>query len=261
MTKPLDTALGVALSAIMIAGCSHVSRATSGGKLLDLWGQVSDKAYIRVRGIGATKPTAVGLTARRGASRDAALVAARYQLLSVIKGVKLEGGITMSQLMERDSLVREIANEIVRGGEEVLTEWTADDGAVVTLELRRSKVERLIHEKSKREKDLEQRVARAITEIKRLNGALDIALMSPGAERKWGEVRERATKVKRLSDDVNRLETMLDAAEKSQTNDLDGAILEQVIDTSSRLAEEEKANCWSPFSACYWGYGQWSGTR
>lgn len=247
------------LLSLLLSGCASVPRATSGGKVLDFWEKVSDKAYIRVRGIGATRPEARGLTARRGASRDAALVAARYQLLSVIKGVKLEGGVTMAQLMERDSLIREIADEVVSGGEEVLVEWLHDDGAVVTLELRRSKVERLINEKSKREKDLEQRVARSIEEIKRLNGALDIALMSPGAERKWGEVRERAVKVKRLADDVNRLETMLDAAEKTQTSAYDGVILEQVIDTSSRLAEEEKANCWFPISACYWGHGRFSG--
>ncbi len=245
----------LALLAVLLSGCASVPRATSGGKVLDLWGQVSNKAYIRVRGIGATKPTAVGLTARRGASRDAALVAARYQLLSVIKGVKLEGGITMAQLMEKDSLIREIADEVVSGGDEVKTEWLADDGCVVTLELRRSKVERLINEKSKREKDLEQRVARAIAEIKRLDGALDIALMSDGQRREWADVRERAEKAKRLSDDVSRIETMIDGGGN------DREILEQVIDTSSRLAEEEKAGCWFPLSACYWGHGKWSGTK
>lgn len=261
MTKSLDTALGVALSAIMVSGCAGVPRATEGGKLLALWGQVSTKSYIRVRGIGATSPAASGLTARRGASRSAALVSARYQLLSVIKGVKLEGGVTVSQLMERDSLIREIANEVVSGGDEVKTEWTDDDGCVVTLELKRAKVERLINEKSKREIDMEERIRRSINEIERLNLAVYVASMSKSDRKDWAHVQELALKAKRMGDDIDRIDKMIDLDKKQNTNMYDRAILEQVIDTSSRLAEEEKANCWSPFSACYWGYGRWSGTR
>lgn len=261
MTKPLDTALGVALSAIMVSGCASVPRATDGGRVLDIWSKVSTRDFIRVRGIGATNPTARGLTARRGASRSAALVAARYQLLSVIKGVKLEGGVTVAQLMERDSLVREIADEVVAGGDEVKTEWTSDDGCVVTLELRRSKVERLISEKSKREIDMEARLRRSISEIERLNLAVYVASMSKSDRKDWAHVQELALKAKRLGDDIDRIDKMIDLEKKQNTNMYDRAILEQVIDTSSRLAEEEKANCWSPFSACYWGYGRWSGTR
>jgi hypothetical protein len=153
-------------------GCAHIPRATVAGHLRDAWDQISTSDYLRVRGIGAAPDEITGQTKRRGFSRNAALVAARYQLLSVIKGVKLEGGVTISQLMEKDSLIREIANEVVAGGEEIQTDWLTDDGCVVTLELRRDKVERLIQRKTKHEADLEARVVNDIEEIKRLEAVL-----------------------------------------------------------------------------------------
>lgn len=146
---------------LSISGCTHVPRATQHGRVLDIWSGISTKDVIRVRGIGEVSPKAKGQTARRASSRNAALVGARYQLLSMIKGVKLEGGVTVAQLIEQDSLIREIANDVVQGGEEVLVEWLSDDAAVVTLELKRSNVDRLIQQKSEREKDLEFRVDRA----------------------------------------------------------------------------------------------------
>lgn len=162
-----------AVLAVLLGGCASVPRATHGGQLSMIWGSISTKDFLRVRGIGVAKPGAAGSTARRGASRNAALVAARYQLLSVVKGVKLEGGVTVSQLMEKDSLIREIANEVVSGGDEVKTEWLADDGCVVTLELKRSKVEHLINEKTQREVGLEARVAKDIEEIRALNAKVE----------------------------------------------------------------------------------------
>ena len=153
---------------VLASGCASLPRATQSGRLLDVWSKISDKSYIRTRGIGGVPAGTTGQTARRGASRNAGLVAARYELLSVIKGVKLSGGITIAQLMEKDSVVRELADDLVRGGEEVQTEWLNDDGCVITLELRRATVERLIQEKSDRERGLEARIAKDIKEIEGL---------------------------------------------------------------------------------------------
>lgn len=249
----------VIFALLSFCGCASVPRATSGGRLLEIWPQISDRSFIRVRGIGAVDQAAKGQTARRGASRDAALVAARYELLAVIKGVKLEGGVSVAQLIEKDSLIREIANEVVSGGDEIKTEWMSDDGCVVTLELRRSKVERLIHEKSQREKNLEERVDRDIAEIEKLNMALYVAIMNRSDRRDWADVRDRAVKAKKLADEVTRLGVMVDRMDADPNNGaLEGAVLNQIIDTSSRLAEEEKAACWFPLSPCYWGHGKWS---
>lgn len=158
----LNTAIRCALlSAILLAsGCASIPRATEDGKIKSFWSQISTKDFIRVRGIGIAprKFHGYSLTARRGSSRNAALVAARFELLAVIKGVKLEGGVSISQLMDTSSVVREIANDLVKGGEEVQTEWTASDDCVVTLELKRSTVERLIQKDSPRERALSAQV-------------------------------------------------------------------------------------------------------
>lgn len=261
MVIPRDFHLGALLLTLVASGCTHVPRATQGGRLADMWGAISTKDYIRTRGVGAAPADAKGQTRRRAASRNAALLMARYELLATVRGVKISGGVTIAQLAERDSLIRELANDMVKGGEEVLTEFMADDGAVVTLELRRTTVEHLIHEKSEREKDLEQRVASSIEEIRRLNGALGIALMGRGSKRQWAEVHEKAVKVKRLSDKINRIEVMLDLPEEKKQANHDYNTLQQIIDVSSELAKEEQENCWFPLSACYWGYGRFSGTR
>lgn len=161
------------LVVVLLSGCAGAPpRATRGGKVLDIWSGISTKEFIRVRGMGTVPGQTVGQVARRGASRNSALVGARYQLLALVQGVKLEGGITLSQLMEQDSLIKEIANEIVAGGEEVLVEWLPDDGCVVTLELQRARVERLIQQKSEREKGLEQRVDRLTKRLMLTEGSL-----------------------------------------------------------------------------------------
>lgn len=184
---------------VLLSGCASAPpRATKNGKVLDIWSGISTKDFIRVRGIGAVQPEIVGQVARRGASRNAALVSARYQLLALVRGVKLEGGVTISQLMEQDSLIREIANEIVAGGEEVLTEWLPDDGCVVTLELKRSKVERLIQEKSLHEKDLEQRVDYAARRIKYLESSTIFYMIGQNINDRQSKIlwrRERANRI------------------------------------------------------------------
>lgn len=164
---------------VLLSACASIPRATVQGSLAEAWTQISSREFVRVRGIGVADAKVRGLTRRRGLSRDAALVAARYNLLALIKGVRLSGGITVSQLIERDSLIAEVANEVVSGGEEVLTEWTKDGGCVVTLELKRSTVEQLIQKESQRERDLALRVAQDMEEIQSLAQALAEAIKNP----------------------------------------------------------------------------------
>jgi len=141
----------LALLALSLAsfGCDDKTKAVTRGRLKDAWSQISDRDYVRVRGIGVAPLSAKGSTHRRGLSRQAGLVAARYEGLSLIKGVSIHGGLTVGKLMETNSQITEVANRIIRGMEEIKTEWTADDGAVVTLELRRDMIEKLILEDQK----------------------------------------------------------------------------------------------------------------
>ena len=92
-------------------------------------------------GIGAADSTLTNNTQRRATSRDAAIVQAQYEMLSYVKGVQLEGGITVEKAMETDSKVESYLKEVIKGAEVVKTEWTNDDGCVVTLRLDKKKIE------------------------------------------------------------------------------------------------------------------------
>lgn len=135
---------GILLLVLLLSGCHEVDKAVVGGKLKDFWPQVSNDEFLRVRGVGVPPEKAVGFTRRRGLSRNSALVSARYEMLAVIKGVKVGGGLTVGQLMQTNSKIGEVANRIVSGATEVQSEWAADDGCVVTLELKRDLIESLI---------------------------------------------------------------------------------------------------------------------
>lgn len=134
------------MALVCLTGCDDKTKAVTRGRLKDAWAQISDKDYVRTRGIGVPPLKAQGVTHRRGLSRGAALTMARFEMLALIKGVTIHGGLTVGDLMQSNSKITEVANRIIRGAEEIQSEWTADDGAVVTLELRRSMIEKLILE-------------------------------------------------------------------------------------------------------------------
>ena len=136
--------VGVAVVVGMLSACHAARSSLSGGVVRDTWGQVSDKNTIRVRGIGAAPEGVKDLTRRRGRARNAALVAGRYEMLALLKGVMVRGGVNVGGLMEKDSHIREVADRIISGAEEVATEWAKDDGCVVTLEIDRVKVEKML---------------------------------------------------------------------------------------------------------------------
>lgn len=96
------------------------------------------KNYIFARGIGAADQSLQNKTQRMATSRNAAIVNAQYNLLSIIKGVQLEGGITVEKAMETDSLLATKIDAVIKGAQVVRTEWTNDDGCVVVLRLPKS---------------------------------------------------------------------------------------------------------------------------
>jgi hypothetical protein len=93
------------------------------------------KSYIEAIGIGAADSKMANNTQRRATSRDAAIVQAQYEMLSVIKGLRLEGGVVVEKAMETDSKLTTRIDEAIKGAEVVKTEWTNDDGCLVTLRL------------------------------------------------------------------------------------------------------------------------------
>lgn len=134
----------VALSAASLTGCGGVNRSLSKGEVKDVWEKVSDKSTIRVRGIGVAPTGIASQTQRRGLSRNAALVNARYEALALLRGIKVTGGLSVGALMEKDSHIKEVANQVISGMEEVQVEFAKDDGAVVLMEIERSKLERML---------------------------------------------------------------------------------------------------------------------
>lgn len=126
------------------AACGNRSM-VKGGKVQDTLNQEADKGkYIESIGIGAADPTLPTETQRRALSRDAAIVKSQYEMLSMVKGVEIEGGITVSRAMEKDSTLEAKLKETIRGAEIVKTEFTKDDGAVVTLRLLKKRLEQMM---------------------------------------------------------------------------------------------------------------------
>lgn len=100
--------------------------------------------YLEVIGIGASDPSLSSDTQRKALARDAAIVKAQYEMLSLIKGVTLEGGIRVQRAIETDSMLETRIKDIIKGAEVRKSEFTADNGCVVTLRLPKSGLQQLL---------------------------------------------------------------------------------------------------------------------
>ncbi|OGR93354.1 MAG: hypothetical protein A2992_06105 [Elusimicrobia bacterium RIFCSPLOWO2_01_FULL_59_12] len=127
---------------LFLAGCGDNRSYVKGGEIRKTIEQDAVKSkYIETIGIGAADSTLNNNTQRRATSRDAAIVQAQYEMLSIVKGIEVEGGITVQKALETDSRLETKIKETIRGAEVVKTEWTSDDGCVVTLRLDRKRLE------------------------------------------------------------------------------------------------------------------------
>lgn len=139
MKKALIILLG--LSLLLLTACGGVKTHTKGGELkktMDAEAQGSD--FIQTIGIGAADQKMDNKTQKMATSRTAAIVMAQYEMVGIIKGLQIEGGITVSQAMEKDSKISALVNESVKGAEVLKTEWTADDGCIITLRLSKKRL-------------------------------------------------------------------------------------------------------------------------
>ncbi len=127
---------------LSLTGCGSSSSYVKSGEIQKTITQDSEKSrYFEALGIGAADSTLQNTTQRRATSRDAAIVQAQYEMLSYVKGVQLEGGITVEKAMETDSKIETYLKEMIKGAQIVKSEWTNDDGCVVTLRLDKKKIE------------------------------------------------------------------------------------------------------------------------
>lgn len=132
-------------AAAALAACSGVPHRVTDGRLGDT---IDQKAVhgdsIEAIGIGAADPALPTDTQRKATARDAAIVKAQYELLSLVKGVSLNGGVTVQKAMEKDSTLEAKVSDAVRGAEVARSEFTDDGGCVVTLRLPRKRLQRMM---------------------------------------------------------------------------------------------------------------------
>ncbi|MBI4801163.1 MAG: hypothetical protein HY796_01450 [Elusimicrobia bacterium] len=125
--------------AILACGCAsspNKSVVSKDGEIEREWVEEGiTKTAIFARGIGAADQTLENKTQRMATSKNAAIVGAQYNMLSFVKGVSLEGGITVEKAIETDSVLATKIDGIIKGALVVRTNWTPDDGCVVILKL------------------------------------------------------------------------------------------------------------------------------
>jgi len=131
--------IGIGIIVITMFGCSSSpdkGTVSSSGEIEREWVEEGiTKHYIFARGIGAADQTLENKTQRMATSRNAAIVNAQYNMLSFVKGVQLEGGITVEKAIETDSLLATKIDAVIKGAQVVRSEWTNDDGCVIVLKL------------------------------------------------------------------------------------------------------------------------------
>jgi hypothetical protein len=127
---------------MLVVGCSGKDSYVKKGELQKTLEQESiQKKYLEAIGIGAADSTLSNSTQRKATSRNAAVVAAQYEMLSMVKGIDLEGGIRVERAIETDSLLQTKIDAAIKGAEIIKTEWTNDDGCVVTLRLDKKRLQ------------------------------------------------------------------------------------------------------------------------
>lgn len=126
----------------ILAGCGAKESYVKKGEIQKTIEQDAiQKKYLEAIGIGAADSSLTNTTQRRATSRNAAIVAAQYEMLSMIKGIDLEGGIRVEKAVETDSVLQTKINAAIKGAEIIKSEWTNDDGCLVTLRLDRKRLQ------------------------------------------------------------------------------------------------------------------------
>ena len=146
----LSTAVGCLAVLGLVAGCGGPQSRVKKGQVSQVLDQDPAKSgYLESIGIGASDPNLPSDTQRKSLSRDAAIVKAQYEMLSMVKGVQLQGGITVQRAMETDSNLEAKIKETIRGAEILKSEFTADNGCVVTIRLPKKRLEQMMGVKFK----------------------------------------------------------------------------------------------------------------
>ena len=138
------TAIAI-LTASLMTGCGGVQSRVEKGQVQGVIDQnPNHRGYIEAIGIGASDPALTSDTQRKSLARDAAIVKAQYEMLSMVKGVELEGGYTVSRAIEEDSSLESRILATIKGAEILKSEFTSDNGCVVTMRLPKSRLQSMM---------------------------------------------------------------------------------------------------------------------
>ncbi|MBI4348590.1 MAG: hypothetical protein HY553_17245 [Elusimicrobia bacterium] len=137
--------IGAAVLALLTAACGGPQSRVKQGRVAETINQAPDRrSFVEAIGIGASDPALPTETQRKSLARDAAIVKAQFELLSMLKGVSLEGGISIQRALEVDSTLEAKLKETIKGAEIVNSEFTSDNGCVVTIRLPKHRIEDLM---------------------------------------------------------------------------------------------------------------------
>ena len=146
MFKNIVYLIGLAVLVTSV-GCSATtaSKVDSEGDIQkDIQMRNIQKDFVEVIGIGAADQNLTNTTQRRSLSRDAAIVKAQYEMLSIIKGLRLSGEITVEQAITTNSRLKTDIDTLIKGAEIIRTQWTSDDGCVVTLRIDKKRLNKVL---------------------------------------------------------------------------------------------------------------------
>ena len=133
------------VSLVALVGCGGVpSKVGREGEIKNTIEMQRNSDYIDAIGIGAADTAIINTTQRRSLSREAAIVRAQHEMLSIIKGIQVAGDVIVEQAITTNSRLKTEIDIVIKGAEIVKSEWTADDGCIATLRLERKRLDKIL---------------------------------------------------------------------------------------------------------------------
>jgi hypothetical protein len=132
----------IAVLAVILSACASApdrSVLSKTGEFETSWEEQGESSkYLYARGMGAADAKLTNETQKKALARNAAIVNGQYNMLSVVRGAMLTGGINVQAAMEKDSKLGTHIQSLIRGAQVTRTQWSNDSGCVVSLRLPKS---------------------------------------------------------------------------------------------------------------------------
>ncbi len=107
-------------------------------------GQGVNDGVVQTVGIAAAEPILTDPTQRRATSRNEAIIVADYEMIEVLKGLHYSDGSKVENRMNADPAFLASIYNLVDSSTVTKTEFTNDDGALVTIQLLHSQIRTVV---------------------------------------------------------------------------------------------------------------------